>query len=123
METSSAEIAWGCRAEASGGGEAAGATRAGRAPCARRLTRGAHSSSERAPCQPQPSGMSILLLVFARRVPFRAPYSASVSRDVTVVYRTVRGYIRTKRHSALRDPCPRCIVLDDVTTGHRHMCS
>lgn len=47
-----------------------GATRAGRAPCARRLAREAHSSSERAPCQPPVSGMSILLLVLARRAPF-----------------------------------------------------
>lgn len=65
----------GCGAGAGARGGGAGRSHAGwprplRAP----LARGAHSSSERAPYQPPPSGMSILLLVFARNAPIaRAP--------------------------------------------------
>lgn len=53
------------------------------APPARAVRPGPHSSSERARCQPPPSGMSILLLVFARNV--RLPCAVvSVSRAVAV---------------------------------------
>ncbi|CAH0726006.1 unnamed protein product, partial [Brenthis ino] len=76
---------------ARGRGSVAGATRASRAPCARRSAREAHSSSERALYQPPPSGMSILLLVFARRVPLSAR-SASVSTIVNPMQSRQRAW-------------------------------
>lgn len=73
----------GCRGGGAGGGRGSLEPRGLAAPPARAARPGPHSSSERARYQPPPSGMSILLLVFARNV--RLPCAvASVSRAVAV---------------------------------------
>ncbi|CAG9566596.1 unnamed protein product [Danaus chrysippus] len=97
-----------------------GATRAGRAPCARRFARAAHSSSERSPCQPLVPGMSILLLVLARRecTPVSTVSEAVSSYTVRVARRLIPCVSAAETPRPSRAPT---LTSDDCDLNTRSM--